>query len=231
MNIALVQARTNSSRFPRKIFADLNGDSILDWVLSGIKRSKLIDRVVVAIPSGANDNELSDRLANYSYLYCYRGDENDVISRVSNACLEYANLDDLMIRICGDSPLVSGELIDELISFHHVNRNCYSYNNRPIRNNFPDGLGAEATAVRLLHHLNKVAKDAEREHIYNYIWNNKGKFKVGTYNTSHPELNRPSLKLDVDTRTDLERLRGYPINKNMSTMEIMSRICSQEEAR
>ena len=45
--LVLIQARCGSTRFPNKVLADLAGKTDLQWVIERVKRSKLIDEVMV----------------------------------------------------------------------------------------------------------------------------------------------------------------------------------------
>ena len=50
MVIAIVQARLNSTRFPNKVLADINGKPMIVHVLERAKQIKGVDLVVAAIP-------------------------------------------------------------------------------------------------------------------------------------------------------------------------------------
>ena len=46
--IAVIPARYSSTRFPGKALADIKGKPMIQWVYEGTKRSRLINRVIVA---------------------------------------------------------------------------------------------------------------------------------------------------------------------------------------
>ena len=48
--ICIVQARSNSSRFPKKIFSKIGNMNLLQWVDLRLSYSKMIDELVYALP-------------------------------------------------------------------------------------------------------------------------------------------------------------------------------------
>ena len=51
MNLGIIPARLNSTRFPRKIIHPLNGKSIIQHVYDNAKQSKYLDQLIIAIDS------------------------------------------------------------------------------------------------------------------------------------------------------------------------------------
>ena len=58
MIAAIIQARIGSSRLPGKVLMDICGQTMVERVVSAVKMSSHIDRVVVAIPDAVEDDEL-----------------------------------------------------------------------------------------------------------------------------------------------------------------------------
>ncbi|SVC28054.1 uncharacterized protein METZ01_LOCUS280908, partial [marine metagenome] len=107
--VAVVQARMGSNRFPGKVMCDLAGRPLIDWVLSRVMLSALVDRTVLA----TTDSHLDDALALYAAglgVAVYRGDENDVLGRVASAADEAGA--EWVVRVCADSPFVDPGEID-----------------------------------------------------------------------------------------------------------------------
>ena len=84
MNItATIQARMGSSRLPGKVLADICGKPMLLWQIERIKKSRLVDNVVV----GTSDSVLDDEIELFckdNKIDCYRGSETDVLNRISS---------------------------------------------------------------------------------------------------------------------------------------------------
>ena len=58
MNILIVQARLNSNRLPSKVLLKIGNKTILEIINSRLKKIKLIDKIVYAIPKSKNNLKL-----------------------------------------------------------------------------------------------------------------------------------------------------------------------------
>ena len=217
--VAVVQARCGSSRLPNKMLISLHGMSLVEWVYKRLKHSKLLDDVIFAIPDDKQNEPLFVHL-NLLGATVFRGSESNVLNRFTMAAKQ--SRADIVVRICGDNPLVSPDCIDQLIRFFQCRKLDYAYNHIPKNNLFPDGFGAEIVHFQLLERLeNLVTEPAEREHIFNYIWNHESEFKIGTFNPEEERMQKPWVKLDIDTGEDLVKFMVKPLHLEMSDVEIV----------
>ena len=218
--VIVVQARMGSTRLPQKMLMDLNGHRIIDWVAIRANKSKLAEQVVFAIPNSSRDDILAEHLTSQG-LDVVRGSEDDVLSRYCKAAEAYDA--DIIVRVCADNPMVSGECIDCLIRhFTSLGSYDYVYNHIPVGNSFPNGFGAEVVSRDILSFLNSRARQNEhREHIFNYIWENKESFRIGTLSPIDLRMRVPHIRLDVDTIEDLEWLRRLALNPDDSDYAII----------
>lgn len=112
---AIIQARYNSNRFPGKVLYDLAGKPVLRHVIDRVRRSNEIESIQVAIAG-----EHSDAIVGYCDSWGVRwmvGDKStewDVLRRFHFAAAMYDE-DDLIVRVCGDNPLIVPRCIDELV--------------------------------------------------------------------------------------------------------------------
>ena len=137
---AIVQARSNSKRLKNKMFANLDNHKILEWVLFRIKKSKLINKFIVA--TSKNNEKSLIKIARKSGYKIFTGDENDVLKRYYECAKK--NKSKNIIRVCADNPFIDPVMIDGLISFFRNSKIDYAFNNMKIRNNLnADGFGAE----------------------------------------------------------------------------------------
>lgn len=225
MNIvALVQARMGSSRLPCKAMLHLHGLPLIDWVIHRSAKSKLLDRLIVALPESRLDDALAFHLENRG-VEMFRGPEDDVLKRFVLAA-DQAEATHI-IRICADNPLIWGGEIDNLIRHFLAlpeQDRLYAYNHVPRGNTYPDGFGAEMLTVSLLHFLDRHAvRQEHREHCLSYIWDNAGDFMISTFDPPNPLLRRPECKLDVDTPEDYRKLALMTIHADMAPQEILLR--------
>lgn len=222
--VAIVQARMGSSRFPGKALEDLCGRPLIDWVLSRVRRAASLNDVVLAIPSAACDDGLSDFAAR-SGVRVFRGSELDVLGRFAGAAREY--LADVVVRVCADNPLISPEEIDRLVDYFRTQRPDYAFNHVPrLDNRYPDGLGAEILSRALLGKIAARAHGASyREHVTNFIWDHADEFRIASV-PCPPELETSRhIKLDIDTPEDLVRMRTLcrGLSPASTALEIVAR--------
>lgn len=217
--VAIVQARMGSARLPMKSLLCLRGIPLADWVTRRLKRSRLLDHVVVATPDTPLDAVLRAHLREGG-TDCVAGPEDDVLARFRLAArLTHA---DTVVRVCADNPLIWGEAVDRLIRFYARERCDYAWNHVPRGSAWPDGLGAEILSAELLLEMERLATaPSQREHCLNYLWDNAERFDMRTFDPEEPELRRPDVKLDVDTAEDFARLALAPLHPDMDAAEII----------
>ena len=194
-----------SQRFPGKMMEFLGQYRILEWVLRRASRAAMLDRVVLAT-SSADDNRVLRELADDLSIATVCGSEDDVLSRFVLAAQEHGA--DHIVRVCADNPFVAPEEIDRLTRFYLDKNPDYAFNHIPkLGNMYPDGLGAEILSAALVRRVAASTTEAShREHVTAYLWDHLQEFRIETI-PAPAEIAFPGVKLDVDTREDLERLR------------------------
>ena len=162
-----------------------------------------MEKVIVSIPDTSDNDILESHLKASNYVI-FRGSEDDLVKRFYDASRRYPS--DAIIRVCADNPLICPKEVDRLINYFAVNKCDYAYNHIPLNNSYPDGLGAEICSSEILYRIHRKAnKRSQREHVFNYIWDNQEQFKIKTFNP--PDLlAHPELRFDVDTKKDYLKL-------------------------
>lgn len=200
MIVAIIQARCGSTRFPNKIFAELCGKPLIWHVINRLKFSKRIDKIILATTTNPKDYIL-EQWANDNEITCFRGSENDVLSR-----FYYANemaKGDYIVRITADDPFKDPQIIDQAIDLLIENKCDYVCNNFPPT--YPEGLDCEVlTAESLKISQQNSTDDYEREHVTQYIYHNSLSFKM--MNLSYHE-NLSHLRWTIDTDIDFEMVK------------------------
>ena len=110
--IAIIQARMKSSRLPDKVMLDIAGKPMLQRVIERTARAKLVDQVVVATTSGADEDPIA-QLCEGLGVPCFRGSLQDVLDRYYRCASLYSP--DIVVRITADCPVIDPGLIDETI--------------------------------------------------------------------------------------------------------------------
>ncbi len=204
MVIAVVQARLNSTRFPRKVLADLQGKPMIVHVLERAKQIAGVDVVVAAIPH--TDTAL-ERVIRDAGVFPVLGSENDVLSRFVDAVKGRGA--DIIIRLTADCPALSPQVAEQVLDLYRNNKIDYASNDT-LTSGFPDGWDVEVFSHDALRQANEQAKPSEREHVTTWIR------KHLTCLTLKSETAWTGPKLSVDTEEELavvsEYLRGTSIN-------------------
>ena len=218
--VALLQARTDSTRLPAKVLKKLLGIPMIVQELERIARSKYIDKLILTTSDEHSDDLLSEIIIKNGFNL-YRGNKNNVLERFIKS-VEIFDLkdDDVIVRLTGDCPLHDPNIIDETISAF-LNCNC-DYLTNSVEPIYPDGLDVEVFTYLSLKTTYKLAKKpSQLEHVTPFIRDS------GLFNTLN--LNKqpiyPNWRLTVDEVDDftvIEKIYNYFNNNSFTFKEIIS---------
>jgi spore coat polysaccharide biosynthesis protein SpsF (cytidylyltransferase family) len=199
--VAIVQARTSSSRLPGKVLEPINGVPMIVFMLRRVARAQKLNHLLVATSEDMSDDALARVTAEHGFD-CFRGDLADVLGRyAAAACLSEA---DVVVRLTGDCPLTDADLIDRSISTLIDGNFDYVSNCDPP--SFPDGLDVEAfTRDALLKADKSTQLPTDREHVTPYIRRMKALFRQTNLQSS---IDLSALRWTVDHPDDLEFVRA-----------------------
>ena len=217
--LAIVQARIGSTRLPGKMMIDLHGYPIVEWVYRRICMAQKIDDVIFAIPD-THDNDVLEVFLKSLGADVYRGSESNVVDRFYKVTM--VRKPQLVVRVCADNPLISPCIVDSLVDFFARNQCDYAYNHIPKAGGWPDGLGAEITSSSLIEKIHlESTSGAQREHLYNYIWDNQSEFSIKCVPV--PKVCAyPNLKFDIDTLSDYIVLQSLPLKIDFTAEQIIN---------
>ena len=194
----ILQARYNSTRLPGKALEALAGRTILEHCLRRLITAG-VARVVLATTWEPEDDALA-MIARRLGVSVYRGDAHDVLGRFADAARFYEL--DPVLRATGDNPAVDVQAPGRILSALRLTQADYVH-----ESGLPYGAAVEGMTMEALQRAAAIAHDGDdREHVTTFIRNNPDLFKVAQINAPVP-LARPSLRLTVDTREDLDRVR------------------------
>jgi spore coat polysaccharide biosynthesis protein SpsF (cytidylyltransferase family) len=210
-----VQARSTSTRLPKKSIALIDTQTVTDHVLSAclaaaehINKSKAKPpvnvQVALLVPTG-------DQL---KYLFMDKvdvleGSEHNVLSRYMLAVDRFKP--DYVVRISGDCPLITPPMISKNVLCSVFDKLDYCSNVPDSARTYLDGLDCEVISSQLMQWVNENATEAsDREHVTTYIRSHTPEWaRVGSI-MAYIDLSE--IKLSVDTIEDLEKIRA---NKKM----------------
>jgi spore coat polysaccharide biosynthesis protein SpsF (cytidylyltransferase family) len=198
--VAVIQARVGSTRFPRKVLADLCGSPMLTHVIKRAALAETVDDVVIATTVEPADDVVAE-LAIGSGALVTRGSVSDVLSRYVLAAEEHRA--DVVIRITSDCPLVDPEVVDRLVRLRAATAADYTSNELPPT--FPQGYDAEVLTIECLRRLDAESTlDYHREHVTARLRENAGEYRTANLLN---DRDLSSMRLTVDVPADLDRIR------------------------
>jgi spore coat polysaccharide biosynthesis protein SpsF (cytidylyltransferase family) len=203
--ILITQARTGSSRFPKKILKQIKGQSLLEIHINRIKKSNLIDEIIIATTENDSDNIIT-RIATSLNVKFFRGSENDVLDRFYKSAEVYNP--DYVVRLTSDCPLIDGKLIDEIIT-NALKKNLDYYSNILLPT-YPDGQDIEVIKFSALKKAWESAKlSSEREHVTPYIKNNSTHMSKNLFSSEnhHYYKDYNSVRMVVDYPEDFKVIK------------------------
>jgi len=137
--VALIFARLGGGRFPRKNFAPINGYPALEVMYKRVRKSKLINEIIIAIPNEKKEMELADFVHQELKAVAYMGHPTSLLERAFE-CIEWSDAD-YIVDMTADCPLVDPVHIDGLIRGLKLHKLDYA-SNCAIRS-WPDGFDVQ----------------------------------------------------------------------------------------
>lgn len=149
--IITITSRMDSSRLPGKALYPLHGRPMLHRLYDRMKQTGY--PVLICTGDKPENKKLVDYCKTYQ-IPTLEGPENDVMQRLIIAG-EVTGHEDI-IRVTGDNPLTSIEIIGLLAGIHLTHKNDYTYIEGP-----PTGVRCEVIRVQALKELWKKTDDPE----------------------------------------------------------------------
>jgi len=201
--LAIVQARTSSSRLPGKVLLPISTKPMVLYQLDRLRGCTQIDRVVLATSVHSSDDTLADLVAAAGFPV-FRGELSDVLERFrACAAKEQATT---VVRLTGDCPLSDPALIDELVEAFvdgdwDYLANCADEHQLSV----PDGFDVEVFRAELLELAAREALlPSEREHVTPWFRSDSAGLRWAHY---RHQPARPYFRVTVDDPVDLEVVR------------------------
>lgn len=197
----IIQARMSSTRLPGKVLMELpygGGVTVLEQVIRRVKKSKLIQKIIVA----TTVNEVDDKIvavAKKEKVDYFRGSEDDILSRYYLAAKK--NKLETVVRVTSDCPCLDWEIIDAMIKKHASSGADYTSNT--VSRTFPRGLDVEVMEFSALKKAHERAmKPYEKEHVTPYVYEHPEIFKIEKL-TAPPEIKKyVGARITLDTSED-----------------------------
>jgi len=188
----IIQARLNSTRLPKKVLLPFKRKTVLEFLLGNLKELNPILAIT-------NEKELIE-IAQRNNVRYFIGSEENVLERFYLTAKNFGvKDDDLIVRICSDSPFLNEKIVFDMIE-EYKNCNCnYIMNTTELGT--PKGLNVEVFSFECLEKAYFNCKDDFcKEHVTPWIKENcNSKFVYKKFDFSGD--------FTIDTKEDYERLK------------------------
>lgn len=198
--VAVIPARTSSSRLPGKVMAPVLGKPLLGHLLDRVQCCSVLDEIVVATSIGS-DNDTIEAYCDKRGVLVFRGSEFDVLDRLVQA-LEWREAR-IGVLVFGDCPLIDPAIITQTVLFFE-SQDKYDFVSNDFSTTWPPGMETEVFTVSALADSARRCTDASmREHGTLFLRQHPDLYRVHNL-SAPPHLHRPELFLEVDVAEDLE---------------------------
>ena len=187
--VAVIQARTDSTRLPGKVMTKLKDKPVISHVYNRVSASRLVSKTFVATTILDSDNNLAQ--------YCKN---NNIYYQLCKSLMVGH-----IVRITADCPVIDPKVIDHIIKIH-IDGN-YDYTSNTLEIPYPDGQDVEVFKFSSLEKAWKESKLAsEREHVTPYIKFNEDIFHIKKV---FLEEDCSFYRWTLDEKEDLELLEVF----------------------
>ena len=198
--VAIIQAHMSSSRLPGKIMMDICGEPALYRMIERVRRSRLINDIVIATSTLPCDDIIVERCADWG-VHTFRGSDSDVLARYWGAAQAYPA--DIYVRMTSDCPMVDPAVVDDTIRFfleHDYRYVCNS--DADMEPTLPAGLACEVFEAALLKEAAENATEGyEHEHVTPYMYWKQDSAGFYPYKT-----NESHIRVTLDTPEDYDAI-------------------------
>jgi len=199
--VAIIQARMGSTRLPGKVLKDLAGATVLERVVSRLRRCRLVNEVIVATSTEPADDVILTECQRLG-TDAFRGSEQDVLDRYYRAAQQARA--EVVVRITSDCPLIDPGVSDKTIQAFLTDRPDYASN--ALERTYPRGLDTEVMTFGALESARTEARQAcQREHVTPFLYQHPERFKILSVRGDH---DYSQYRWTLDTPEDLEFLRA-----------------------
>ncbi len=199
MITGIIQARMGATRLPGKTLKPIEGVSLLGWTIRALQACSLLDGVVVATTTSADDDPVVEEAQAHG-ARVYRGDPEDVLARYLGAGREMGL--DVIVRVSGDSPLFSPWVCEGVIEAYLTAD--FDYVSNATDETFPYGTQAEVFSLAALERSWELADlRTDHEHVTPALRRHPDVFSVLSVIAPEP-IRRGLYRLCIDTPRDYD---------------------------
>lgn len=191
----ILQCRTKSKRLPNKIFYKIRGNTILEILISNLKKIKIANKIILAV-SFNDDLKNFKKVAKKNNVDLFVNkegiSENNVLARFYNCSKKYKS--ENIVRITPDCPFINIHMVEKMMIFYKKNKLNFLTNNKPRR--VPHGFDCEIFSAEILSKIYKSTKKSDHlEHVTKWIYK-KNLNLVKNYTVYNKNYSKLRITLD-----------------------------------
>lgn len=223
--VTVIQARTGSSRLPRKVLRPLLGKPLLARLVDRVRTARWVGTVVVATTTDPAD-DLIEQLCHIEGFPCFRGHPTDLLDRHYQAGWCFGA--DVVVKIPSDVPLIDHRIIDRVLLVYLQNPDAYDYVSNLHPASYPDGNDVEVMRMAALEIAWREAdRDLEREHTTPFLWENPDRFRLANVAWETGLDYSMCQRWTIDYEEDYQLIRAvyqklYPVNPLFGLDDILA---------
>lgn len=209
-----------STRLPGKVLEPILGVPMIGRQIERLRRSSLLDGLVVATSVDPSDDPLVEYLATLD-VPVVRGSLDDVLGRFIAVLDAYSP--DVAVRLTADCPLASPLVVDRVVSAFLAADADYVSN--ALEPSYPDGVDVEVVRASALRWVASHSDDVhEHEHVTLGVYRRPDQFSCLNVAGS---VDLSSLRWTVDNADDLAFVREvyaelYPSNPAFDAEDVLA---------
>ena len=199
--VVIIQARSSSVRFPKKIFKKFYGKPYILNIYKNFK--KKYELTIIATTNKKTDDKFID-LIKKNHISYYRGSEKNLVKRFYNCSSlikkKFKIKNFKIIRVCADMPFINPSMSRHSLKLLSINNDYVGYSKKLL-----DGYNLETFWYSSLKKLSglKLSK-SEKEHISPGFINHNFKIKELSKISNRLEKN---ISLSLDYKNDYKNLK------------------------
>jgi len=194
-----IQARMTSTRLPGKVIMPAVNKPLLSLMVERLRRIKNTDGIILCTTTNDTDDPLKE-LADELGIHCYRGSEDNVMSRVLEGAQEFNA--DIIVETTGDCPLIDPDICTQVID--HYFETDADYTSNIYKRCYPIGMDTQIFSTKVLADAYaRTQDDEEREHVSLHIYRHPERYKLTWIEAPDDQVD-PHLRLTLDTPEDYQ---------------------------
>jgi spore coat polysaccharide biosynthesis protein SpsF len=183
-----------STRLPGKVLREVQGKSVLAYLLERLIHSKIGEAVLVT--SSLSMDDPIEALASRMGVVCLRGDSLNVASRFKMVLDKYPY--EYFVRICGDSPMLDQAVVQMALDRYQNGEFDLVTNTHP--RSFPKGQSVEVVGREAyLQAYQRMSMPEDFEHVTRFFYRCNSEFIIENFTSGG---NFEAQQLSIDTLRD-----------------------------